>query len=195
MEVHFQLNLLAYVCASLFPCSILAAQARRRPSGWHHTVAAAGSRVPVHHWPTNTTCRLGGNRGRARGMPSWHHHFRMAWSVGTSLPWGTLSLVCHCISTESNSSKGLYMGLYSKIRRYGVKNQLQQGKQMDLYFACPSKFPLQASIPSGPPNPPPNVGPTIFFLFLPSFSSPPSRDHVAAQGRLGVRDVCSMRGC
>jgi hypothetical protein len=66
---------------------------------------------------------------------------------------------------------------------------------MDLYFACPSKFPLQASIPSGPPNPPPNVGPTIFFLFLPSFSSPPSRDHVAAQGRLGVRDVCSMRGC
>jgi hypothetical protein len=36
---------------------------------------------------------------------------------------------------------------------------------MSLHFVCPSKFPIQASIPRGPPNTPSNVGPTIFFLF------------------------------
>jgi hypothetical protein len=65
------------------------------------------------------------------------------------------------------------MGLYSKIWRFGPKTQLQQGLQMDLHFACPSKFPLQASI-SGGPLPPPNCGSTIFisFAFFPPLFSP-----------------------
>jgi hypothetical protein len=45
------------------------------------------------------------------------------------------------------------------------KNQLHQDLQIDLHFACLSKFPLPTSIPGGPPNPPLNVGPTIFLTF------------------------------